>query len=73
MKSFKFCEQCKNQSLKSNIVFDDRKGKPVWREFYAEDGKFHAHNKTKQTRQYRCSNGHDWMEDETLKCWCEKK
>jgi len=38
--------------------------------FYDEKGQFHNHNGNDVQTAYRCSNGHEWAEHSTSKCWC---
>jgi hypothetical protein len=38
--------------------------------FYDEQGRLHHHDTNRQTRSFRCSNGHSWVEVEPQTCWC---
>ena len=38
--------------------------------YYDEDGKYHNHDSNTTTTQYKCSNGHEWVENTRGSCWC---
>lgn len=66
------CPECIKEGKKSTISIGSSviTAMPVHR-FYGEDGKYHEHDPNVRSTQYRCSNGHGWVDGENPKCWCE--
>ena len=66
------CPQCKSEDKKSNVYPSPYSltTSMCSNEFYDSDGKYHSHNPNTVSRQYSCSNGHNWGESIKGKCWC---
>jgi hypothetical protein len=66
------CPQCQESGLKSKVfVGGSSTTLMVTQTYYDEDGKFHHHDPNTTTTNYRCSEGHVWIDSERGKCWCE--
>ncbi len=65
------CPQCVEQG-KSSCCYERSMLKTLMScvPFYDADGKRHYHDLNHETRNYSCSNGHQWSEKVESTCWC---
>lgn len=66
------CVTCKSEGRTSRI---HKKGSSRvtlvhYPGFYDEEGRFHLHDSNVRTESLRCSNGHEWTERSSGRCWC---
>lgn len=72
MRTFVLCDQCQKEGKKSRVTCNppvvDR-GKVE--EYWDEDGELHQHDGNRYGYHYNCSQGHNWDDYKTAKCWCQ--
>lgn len=63
------CPECKSEG-KTSKVFVGLTSKTLvgFPSFYDEKGVFHSHDPNTITTDYRCSNGHTWVESSKNAC-----
>jgi len=65
------CPECKKQGLKSCVYEGISTTTCIgYTAYYDESGFYHNHDPNVTTTEYRCSNGHTWVERSTPHCWC---
>lgn len=65
------CKECHAEGKKSTV----REGMSMrtamyFQPYYDEEGRHHHHDANVTTHDFKCSNGHEWVEKSSGKCWC---
>ncbi len=65
------CPECSKEGQKSTVYPGGSLRTCMnFNPFYDQDGKYHLHDANTTTTNYRCSNGHAWIESRRGSCWC---
>ena len=61
------CNQCKNLGLKSEIYPGNGMSTCMgFIQYYDQEGNLHVHDPNTTRYDYRCSNGHTWVEETSM-------
>lgn len=63
------CPQCIQENKTSTVaIWGSMTTAMYYTPYYDKDGKYHHHDGNTITTDYRCSNGHKWMENSKREC-----
>jgi len=63
------CKQCQDQGTKSRVTpLGGTETLLGFNPYYDEEGRYHSHDPNTFTGRYKCSNDHEWIEQETTPC-----
>lgn len=65
------CPHCKMEGKKSTVMSLGARTTLVnYTPYWDEEGNYHNHDGNTTTHEYKCSEGHFWIETDTGSCWC---
>jgi hypothetical protein len=65
------CPTCKAEGKESGVIHGGSDTTLMaCPQFYDEKNQLHHHDGNDVRTMYRCTNGHEWTEHSTSKCWC---